>query len=221
MLGDPNLDPENQAEWIPLILKCLPCKTLPSHLNVPQSAKCLERVARSFEEFTIHSTLFQVSGSGESKRKHILRLRRHADNHPCICSAQLSVRLWTTAAEEIAVSADQGNGKTCAFQPESTLYSKLVTIPDTYIRSAITYTPHALQPSGSEGTTPESSTSSVDGTASDPTDNLAPVAAHVVSDTQPGVSEGHAQSTTVFSASVSIKEAERNDRSEEEHAKSS
>lgn len=130
MLGDPFLDPDNQSEWIPLITKCLPCKTLPRHLSVPQDAKCLEHVACRFEEFTIQSALFQVSGSAHSSRRNILKLRRFTETPQCICSANMSVRMWTTAAEELAVTPGDGVRGNCAFNADSTLYRPLLSMPD-------------------------------------------------------------------------------------------
>lgn len=175
MLGDPNLNPENQTEWIPLILKCLPCKTLPKHLNVPQDAKCQEHVARRFEEFTIQSTLFQVSGSVESKRKHILKLNRHTEDHRCICSANLSVRMWTTAAEEVVVLPGEGNKKNCAFHAGSTLFKQLVLIPDVRSRFSVMNNSAMLQVEDAREIVAEGSSASNDEIVSELTDGLAPL----------------------------------------------
>ncbi len=131
MLGDPELTPENERDWIQLIQNCLPYKTLPRHLNDSKDAKCLERVAYGFEESTLHSTLFQVSCPSESKRRHILKkLHPRKEDHRCMCSANLSVRMWTTTAEEVPVEATEGINKNCAFHEKSHLYHVLRAIPN-------------------------------------------------------------------------------------------
>ena len=130
MLGDPDLTPENECDWIQLIQNCLPYKTLPRHLNDSKDAKCLERIAHGFEDSTLHSTLFQVSCSSESKRRHFLKLRPRKVDHRCICSANMSVRMWTTTAEEVSVEATEGIKKSCAFQEKSHLYHVLLAIPN-------------------------------------------------------------------------------------------
>lgn len=135
MLGDPDLHPDNMNEWISLISKCLPCRTLPKHLNCAQDAKCLQYVADCFEQFTIHSTLFQVSGAAESKRKHLLKFR--AEDPRCICSATMTVRMWTTTDDEVILPPGQGDTKNCAFYPKSTLYNQLLSIPNYVARSSI------------------------------------------------------------------------------------
>ena len=131
MLGDPELTPENERDWIQLIQNCLPCKPLPRHLNDSKDAKCLERVAYGFEESTLHSTLFQVSCPSESKRRHILKkLHPRKEDHRCMCSANMSVRMWTTTAEEVPVEATEGIKRNCAFQEKSHLYHVLLAIPN-------------------------------------------------------------------------------------------
>lgn len=127
MLGDPDLNSSNQNEWIHLISNCLPCKTLPKHLSYSRDAKCLQNVACRFEEFTLQSTLFQVSCAAEPKRKHALRFR--ATDHRCICSATMTVRMWTTANEDVTVPPGEGDKKICAFYPKSPLYRRLIAIP--------------------------------------------------------------------------------------------
>lgn len=134
MLGDPDLNAENQDDWISLIWKCQPSKMLPKQLHCAKDAKCLERVASLFEEFTVNSTLFQLSSSEEPKRKHFLKLKRHTDNnHQCICSAQVSVRWWTTTSDELHVQPGEGNPKGCAFNENSHLFlptAHLIAIPN-------------------------------------------------------------------------------------------
>lgn len=135
MLGDPNLHPGNRNEWIPLISKCLPYKILPKHLDCPEDARCLQHIASCFEEFTLLSTLFQVSCAAESKRKHFLKFR--AEDHRCICSATMTVRMWTTMDEEVIVPPGEGDKKNCAFYPKSTLYNRLLSIPNYAAQSLI------------------------------------------------------------------------------------
>lgn len=130
MLGDPDLTPENERDWIPLIQNCLPYTTLPRHLKDSKDAKCLERVAYSFEEFTLHSTLFQLSCPSGCKRKHILKKwHPRKEDQRCMCSANMSVRMWSTTAEEVPVEATDGINKNCAFQEKSHLYHVLLAIP--------------------------------------------------------------------------------------------
>ncbi len=126
MLGDPDLNPGNRNEWIPLISKCFPCKTIPKHLDCPQDARCLQHIAGCFEKFTLQSTLFQVSSTAETKRKHFLKF--HLEDHRCICSANMTVRMWTTTNEEFTVPPGEGDKKNCAFLPKSTLYNRLLEI---------------------------------------------------------------------------------------------
>ena len=142
MLGDPDLNPDNQSEWISLISKCLPCKTLPKHLDCPKDARCLQHVASCFEEFTLHSTLFQVSCAAESKRKHFLKFR--AEDCRCICSATMTVRMWTTTDEEVTVPLGEGDRKNCAFYPKSPLYDRLLSIPNFAAQPSISGTPAPL-----------------------------------------------------------------------------
>ena len=155
MLGDPDLSPDNQNEWISLISKCLPCKTLPNHLKCPQDARCLQHVASCFEEFTLHSTLFQVSTTAEARRKHFLKLR--AEDNRCICSATMTVRMWTTTNEEVTVLPGEVDKKICAFTAKSTLYNQLISIPNYGAQSSISSTPVQLS-------VPEAQTSNVQST---------------------------------------------------------
>ena len=139
MLGDPDLNQGNRHEWISLILKCLPFKTLPKHLDCSQDARCLQHVASCFEEFTLHSTLFQVSSAAESKRKHLLKFREK--DHRCIFSATMTVRMWTTTNEEVTVPPEDGDKKNCAFCSKSTIYNQLLSIPNGATRFSISGTP--------------------------------------------------------------------------------
>ena len=130
MLGDPCLDDENQSEWGTLVSKCLPSRSLPPYLSCPQAIKCLANVAKCFEEFTLQCTIFQVVGAAGPSKKKRLKLKRHTENHQCICSADLYVRMWTTSTEETAVEAGRGIKETCAFHSKSTVYKQLVAIPN-------------------------------------------------------------------------------------------
>ena len=138
MVGDPDLNSGNRNEWISLISKCLPCKTVPKHLDCPEDARCLQHVAGCFEEFTLHSTLFQVSSAAESKRKRFLKF--HAEDHRCIYSANMTVRMWTTTNEEVTIPHGEGDKKNCAFYPKSTLYNHLLSIPNNVAQYSISGT---------------------------------------------------------------------------------
>ena len=138
MVGDPDLNSANRSEWISLISKCLPCKTVPRHLDCSDDARCLQHVACCFEEFTLHSTLFQVSSAAEFKRKHFLKF--HAEDYRCIYSADMTVRMWTTTSEEVTVPHGEGDKKNCAFYPKSTLYKNLLSIPNTVAQPSISGT---------------------------------------------------------------------------------
>ena len=142
MLGCPDLNPSNQKEWTPLISKCLPCKTLPKHLDCPQDARCLQHVADCFEEFTLHSRLFQISSATESKGKNFFGFR--AEDRRCICSATMTVRMWTTTDEEFTVPPGEGDKKKCAFYPKSTLYNRLLSIPKNGTQLSISASPAHL-----------------------------------------------------------------------------
>ena len=141
MVGDPDLNSGNRSDWISLISKCLPCKTVPKHLDCPEDARCLQHVACCFEEFTLHSTLFQVSCAAESKRKRFLKF--HAEDHRCLYSANMTVRMWTTTNEEVTVPHGEGDKKNCAFYSKSTLYNHLLSIPNSVAQSSI---PGTLEP---------------------------------------------------------------------------
>ena len=141
-LGDPELNAENQNEWMSLISKCLPCKTLPKHLDCTRDAECLQYVAGCFEKFTLHSTLFQVSGAAKTKRKHLLSYR--TEDHRCIYSATMTVRWWTTTAEGDTIPSEEGDKKTCAFYPKSTVYNRLLSIPTIGPQDSISGTPTQL-----------------------------------------------------------------------------
>lgn len=142
MLGDPELNPDNQNEWITLISKCLPCKKLPKHLNCPEDARCLQHVAACFEEFTLYSNLFHVTCAAESKRKRLLKFG--AEDPRCICSATMSVRMWTTTDEEVKIAPGEGDKKNCAFYAKSTLYNRLLSIPSYGAQLSISGTPGQL-----------------------------------------------------------------------------
>ena len=199
MLGDPNLVPENQTEWISLILKCLPYKALPKHLSVSQDAKCLEYVARCFEEFTVQSTLFQLSGSAESKRKHILKLNRNTEDHRCICSANLSVRMWTTTAEEVAVSPGDGDVKICAFHAGSSLFGQLALVLDTGNRLSITSNSPVLQIQDAQDIVAQGSYSSINENLVELADCLPPCTQIIDVTSQPTSSTDLAQTSTIRS----------------------
>ena len=141
MVGDPDLNPGNYSEWISLISKCLPCKTVPKHLDCSEDAECLQNIACQFEEFTLYSTLFQVSCAAESKRKRFLKF--HAEDHRCIYSANMTVRMWTTTSEEIFIPDGEGDKKSCAFHSKSTHYNHLLSIPNSVAQSSI---PGTLEP---------------------------------------------------------------------------
>lgn len=138
MLGDPDLNPSNMDEWISLISKCLPYKALPRHLNCAEDARCLQFVAGCFEEFTLHSTLFQVSSAAQTKRKRFLKVR--AKDHRCIFSATMTIRMWTTTNDEATIPPGEGDRKNCAFYTKSSLYNRLLSIPDYTAHSPISGT---------------------------------------------------------------------------------
>lgn len=200
MLGDPNLAPENQTEWISLILKCLPDKALPKHLSVPQDAKCLEHVARCFEEFTVQSTLIQLSGSAvESKRKHILKLKRHPEDHQCICSAKLSVRMWTTSTEEVAIPPGEGNMKSCAFNAGSWVFESLALELDTISRLSFESHFPKLQAQDAPEIAAQASRSSINENVVELIDSLASCSDTANFNSQPTPSTDLAQMTTMES----------------------
>lgn len=145
MLGDPQLDPENPKEWLPLIMNCLPCKTLPDNLRCTKDAKCLEYVASLFEEFTVHSHYIQLSSSAEPKKKGLLKLYRHTENHRCICSANMTVRMWSTTNDENDIPPGEGSRKHCAFYGKSQYYQKLISIPNVGAQLAVSNNPIPLQ----------------------------------------------------------------------------
>ena len=149
MLGDPQLDPECPKEWLPLIMNCLPCKTLPDSLRCTQDAKCLECVASLFEEFTVHSHLFQLSSSTEPRKRSLLKLHRHTESHQCICSANMSVRMWSTTNDENDVPPGKGSKKHCAFYGKSPYYQQLISIPNYGPQLAVSniFTPLQIEPS--------------------------------------------------------------------------
>lgn len=138
MLGDPDLKPSNMNEWISLISKCLPYKALPSHLECAEDARCLQYVAGCFEEFTLHSTLFQVSSAAETKRRRFLKFR--AEDHRCIFSATMTIRMWTTTNDEAKIPPGEGDRKNCAFHTKSSLYNRLLSIADYAAHSPISGT---------------------------------------------------------------------------------
>ena len=149
MLGDPQLDPENPKEWLPLIMNCLPCKTLPDSLSCTKDAKCLEGVASLFEEFTVHSHYFQLSSSAEPKKKGLLKLYRHTESHRCICSANMTVRMWSTTNDENNIPPGEGSRKHCAFYGKSQYYRQLSSIPNVGAQLSVssTSTPLQIEPS--------------------------------------------------------------------------
>ena len=147
MLGDPQLDPENPKEWLPQIMNCLPCKTLPASLRCTKDAKCLEYVASLFEEFTVHSHYFQLSSSAEPKKKGLLY--RHTEKHRCICSANMTVRMWSTTNDEDDIPPGEGSSKYCAFYGKSPYYQQLISIPNVGAQLAVSTisTPLQIEPS--------------------------------------------------------------------------
>lgn len=145
MLGDPQLDPESPKEWLSLIMKCLPCKTLPESLRCTEDAKCLEYVASLFEEFTVHSHYVQLSSSAEPKKKGLLNLYRHTESHRCICSANMTVRMWSTTNDENDILPGEGSKKHCAFYGKSQYYQQLISIPNIGAQFAISDSHSPLQ----------------------------------------------------------------------------
>ncbi|KAL8769560.1 MAG: hypothetical protein Q9209_004491 [Squamulea sp. 1 TL-2023] len=145
MFGDPQLDPENPKEWLPLIMKCLPCKTLSDSLRCTKDAKCLEHVASLFEEFTVNSHDFQLSNSAEPKKKGLLKLYRHTETHRCICSANLTVRMWSTTSDENEIPPGEGGKKHCAFHGKSQIYQHLISIPNVGAQLVVSNNSTALQ----------------------------------------------------------------------------
>lgn len=137
MLGDPQLDHEHPEEWLPLIMNCVPCKTLPDNLNCTKDAECLEYVASLFEEFTVHSHYFQLWSSAEPKKKGILKLLPHTKSHRCICSANMTLRMWSTTDDEHDIPPGEGNRKHCAFQEKSQYYQQLMSIPNVGAQLAV------------------------------------------------------------------------------------
>ena len=184
MVGDPDLNSGNHSEWISLISKCLPYKTVPRHLDCPDDARCLQHVACQFEEFTLYSTLFQVSSAAESKRKRLLKF--HAEDHRCIYSADMTVRMWTTTSEEITVPHGEGDKKNCAFYSKSTLYKNLLSIPDSVAQSSIPGTPEPLAVLEAQTQDSPKACSSIDEFAEDLVSN-GPTSPQATSLTEPSV----------------------------------
>lgn len=165
MLGDPQLDPENPKEWLSLITNCLPCKTLPDSLRCTQDARCLEYVASLFEEFTVHSHYFQLSSSAEPKKKGLRKLYYHTESHRCICSANMTVRMWSTTNDENDIPPGKGNGKHCAFHGKSQYYQQLISIPNVGTQLTVSTIPNPRQIEPSQNQNGKNTSVSLEGEA--------------------------------------------------------
>jgi hypothetical protein len=126
MLGDPHFDDDNQLDWNRLIASCLP--NAENHY-LEDSVQVLRTISRKFEDLTVFSSLFQVSGSLPNGRKG-LRFRKKSKLGGCLCDATVSVRLFTTQAEDADIPGLPGNGKVCAFCPTSSHHITLLEAGD-------------------------------------------------------------------------------------------
>lgn len=126
MLGEPNLQADNQWEWFDLICVSIE-RPLPKKLANDLSVGVLQQIADNFEAVILFSTLFEVSGSPRSKPKHRWKLKR-TEPDGCICSVIIHVRKNTTADEEEILEKGQGNDKLCSFHPRSADFQNLLML---------------------------------------------------------------------------------------------
>ena len=71
-------------------------------------------------------------------------MKFRAEDHRCIYSATMTVRLWTTTAEGVTFPPEEGDKKACAFYPKSTVYNRLLSIPGLGPQYSISGTPAKL-----------------------------------------------------------------------------
>jgi len=126
MVGEPNLQTDNQWEWFDLICVSIE-RPLPQKLANDLSVGVLQRIADSFEEVLLWSTLFEVTGIPRAKPKHHWNFRR-TEPGGCICSVSIHVRKNTTADEEKLLEKGQGDDKICSFHPRSAHFQNLLML---------------------------------------------------------------------------------------------
>lgn len=128
IIGDPHLHDDNRPEWTRLIAECLlSSKKLSPEMCSEQALTCLKAISDTFEDFTVQSRFFQVSGLSPVK-SNLLRLKGRTKCKRCICYANISVRMWSTADDDDTVSEGEGDDKSCVFHDQSKHHKTLVLI---------------------------------------------------------------------------------------------
>jgi len=159
MIGDPDLHDENRQDWACLVQECVDLpKKLSSGLFSEDALDGLRNISTKFDNVTVHSRFFQVSGKASQKRR-LLRLRANSTYKSCLCGANIGVRMWTTADEEEVVPLGEGETKACVFHQGSNCREPLQRITggeydafsdrllSTAANTTINSTLHAIAPS--------------------------------------------------------------------------
>lgn len=122
MIGDPDLHDENRHEWTQLVHECLlDTKKISPEMCSEQTLTCLKAISDTFEDVTVQSTFFQVSGRAPSKQaRRLLKLKKSSPKYKgCVCYANISVRMWSTADDEEILQGSDGDERSCVFHTDS------------------------------------------------------------------------------------------------------
>lgn len=128
MIGDPYLEDENRSEWASLVKDCLHetknC-TPDAFSNIALSG--LKTIYETFEDVTIQSQFFQVSGRSPpvSVRRRLLRPKPATKYKNCICDGNVTVRMWSTADEDEIVPSEDGDPLRCVWHGKSNYHQPL------------------------------------------------------------------------------------------------
>lgn len=120
MIGDPDLHEDNRNEWTQLVHESLlSSKKLSPEICSQEALTCLKAISDKFEEVTVQSRFFQVSGLPPAKQRLLKLKRSHSKYKGCVCYANICVRMWSTADDDDPLSEEEGDEKKCVFHEES------------------------------------------------------------------------------------------------------
>ncbi|KAL9624924.1 MAG: hypothetical protein Q9160_000971, partial [Pyrenula sp. 1 TL-2023] len=131
MVGEPNLQANNQSEWVDLVSKCLSAReSLPTILADGFGMGSLQTISESFEDVFLHSTLVDLRCGREAKPKRWFRRSKHKEYDGCVRSGAVLIRLWTTNSEDHFLENVEGKTHLCTFDQQNPHFNKLLMLND-------------------------------------------------------------------------------------------
>jgi NB-ARC domain len=119
MVGEPDLHPNNEAQWLQLISECVSGgRPLSGHLANDRTVGSLEVIASLFEDACLYCTHFEIRSDARTSTRKKWKFS-HKKHVGCVERATVCVRIFTTASDEQLLEAAKGGVEICGLHPKS------------------------------------------------------------------------------------------------------